>query len=70
MKFLTREDVSMILKINIRTVDKLIRLGYLDSIRIGDLVRITQDSFDKMVEVKKKGDYIQKEMDKAEEVHG
>ena len=48
-EYLTRKTVSLILQVNIRTVDRYIKHGLLKAIKIGGLVRITNSSLQKLL---------------------
>ena len=50
MNYLTRKTVSIQLQVGIRTVDRLIKTGKLKSIKIGDLVRISEEDLNQFLQ--------------------
>lgn len=52
---LTKKDIQLMLNVSPATVTRLIKKGLLKSIKIGKLVRISEESFNDFIESGKNG---------------
>ena len=50
MKLFSKKEISEKLNISVRTVDRLLKRGELEALRIGRLIRVTQDQLDQFLE--------------------
>jgi excisionase family DNA binding protein len=50
MKLFSKKEISEKLNISVRTVDRLLKRRELEALRIGRLIRVTQDQLDQFLE--------------------
>ena len=50
MKLFSKKEISKKLNISVRTVDRLLKRRELEALRIGRLIRVTQDQLDQFLE--------------------